>query len=74
MSAPTTLREVLDERGSSALRLAEHLKVTRQIAATWVRGGEPVPRRRQAQISLWVEVPMEVLFDERGYARRKLNA
>lgn len=50
--------------------LAAKLGVTRQQVGQWCNGHEPIPRKRQAQMRLHLELPTAPLFDERGFARK----
>ncbi len=68
MSYPTKLARVIEESDWTRYRLAKKLGVNRQTVGQWVAGKEKVPRARQAQIAVHLEVVPASIFGENGVA------
>lgn len=68
MSYPTKLARLIEESDWTRSRLAQKLGVTRQTLGQWVLGKEKVPRARQAQIAVHLEVTPGSIFDDDGMA------
>ena len=58
-----TLQDIIDAQGLTQAELAGMLDVKRQTVHGWVRGREDLPKRRAAQISLLIGVPMTRILD-----------
>jgi hypothetical protein len=67
---PKRLAKRLSDEGRSYAWLGKKLGVTRQTVGIWLRGEEPCPVARQAQINVILEITAKEpgYFDSRGYA------
>lgn len=65
---PTLILKRMEEEGRTQTWLAKQLRVTRQTMGGWLRGEEPVPRPRQAQIAVTLNIQAVTYFDRKGFA------